>query len=751
MTEQKLYDLLQDMTLEEKVNQLLQLPARMYEGEGAVTGNLAKEKYSQEEIWQAGSILGLHGASALRKIQDKYMEGQPHHIPLLFMLDVIHGLRTVFPMPLAQGASFNPEMTERCAAAAAKESAVSGVHVTFAPMADLVRDARWGRVMESTGEDPYLNGLMAAAMVRGFQGSDVGEKDRVAACVKHFAGYGAPDGGREYNNVELSEHALREFYLPAYEAGIKAGSELVMTSFNTLDGIPSSGNRRLMRDILRGEMGFEGVLISDFGAVEEMIAHGFCEDGSEAAKKAILAGVDIDMVSDSYCGHLAELVRSGEVEEKMVDEAVLRVLRLKNKLGLFENPYKDGDAAREREVILCEENRKLAREAARETFVLLKNEAGTDGVPLLPLKRDKMLAFIGPYVDCKNLHSAWALCGQAEDAVSVREAVTEWRSDEGIMFATGSRMLDSKERLDRSGITGTRKPEEEGMSAVEAGKQDDLMLEQAKEMAARADAVVLCIGEHHLQTGEAASRADITVPEVQMELFREICKINHNVAVVLFNGRPLDLREISEKARAVLEVWLPGTEGGHAVVDVLTGAYNPAGKLPMSFPYCVGQVPVCYNHYATGRPCQGKDDPVFFRSRYIDIPNEPLYSFGYGLSYTSFSISPVWLGSETMKQDGGSQTAAVTVKNTGNTGGTETLQLYIRDVSASVVRPVKELKGFKKMFLEAGEERTVIFEITEEMLRFYTITGTFASEKGRFQVWIGNSSDTENMAEFVLI
>lgn len=751
MTEQKLYDLLQDMTLEEKVNQLLQLPARMYEGEGAVTGNLAKEKYSQEEIWQAGSILGLHGAAVLRRIQDKYMEGQPHHIPLLFMLDVIHGLRTVFPMPLAQGASFNPEMTERCAAAAAKESAVSGVHVTFAPMADLVRDARWGRVMESTGEDPYLNGLMAAAMVRGFQGSDVGEKDRVAACVKHFAGYGAPDGGREYNNVELSEHALREFYLPAYEAGIKAGSELVMTSFNTLDGIPSSGNRRLMRDILRGEMGFEGVLISDFGAVEEMIAHGFCEDGSEAAKKAILAGVDIDMVSDSYCGHLAELVKSGEVEEKMVDEAVLRVLSLKNKLGLFENPYKDGDEAREREVILCEENRKLAREAARETFVLLKNEAGTDGEPMLPLKRDKRLAFIGPYVDCKNLHSAWAICGQAEDAVSVREAVTEWRCDEGIMFATGSCMLDSKERLDRSGITGTRKPEVEGMSAVEAGKQAALMLEQAKEMAARADAVVLCIGEHHLQTGEAASRADITVPEVQMELFREICKINHNVAVVLFNGRPLDLREISEKARAVLEVWLPGTEGGHAVVDVLTGAYNPAGKLPMSFPYCVGQVPVCYNHYATGRPCQGKDDPVFFRSRYIDIPNEPLYSFGYGLSYTSFSISPVWLGSETMKQDGGSQTAAVTVKNTGNTGGTETLQLYIRDVSASVVRPVKELKGFKKMFLEAGEERTVIFEITEEMLRFYTITGTFASEKGRFQVWIGNSSDTENMAEFVLI
>lgn len=747
MTEQKLYDLLRDMTLEEKVNQLLQLPAKLYDGDGAVTGNLAEDKYSEEEIWQAGSVLGLHGAAALRRIQEKYMAGQPHHIPLIFMLDVIHGLRTVFPMPLAQGASFNPEMTEKCAAAAAKESAVSGVHVTFAPMADLVRDARWGRVMESTGEDPYLNGQMAAAMVRGFQGESIGEKDRVAACVKHFAGYGAPDGGREYNNVELSEHALREYYLPAYQAGIDAGSELVMTSFNTLDGIPSSGNRRLMRDILRREMGFHGVLISDFSAVEEMIAHGFCEDGNEAAKKAIEAGVDIDMVSDSYCGHLADLVRSGEVEETLVDEAVLRVLRLKNKLGLFENPLKDGDEAREREVILSEEHRNLAREAARETFVLLKNEAGSDGEPLLPLKAGKKIAFIGPYIDSGELHSSWAICGEAADAVTIRTAVKEWRSDSGITFAAGSRMIDGGARMERSGLTGVSEDEEE---KAEQARWDREALEQAKRLAAGADEVVLCIGEHRLQTGEAASRADLSIPEPQMELFREICRVNNQVAVVLFNGRPLDLREITEQARAILEVWLPGTEGGHAIVDVLTGAYDPAGKLPMSFPYCVGQVPVYYNHYATGRPCQGPDDPVFYRSRYLDIPNEPLYPFGYGLSYTEFSISPVTLSGETMEQEGGRQTATVTVKNTGSREGTETLQLYIRDVSASVARPVKELKGFTKVTLQAGEERSVEFEITEEMLRFYTIDGTFASEKGRFQVWIGDSSDTKNMAEFTL-
>lgn len=748
MTEQKLQELLNDMTMEEKINQLLQLPGSYYEKSAAVTGGLDGSPFTEKQISQAGSVLGIYGAETIRSIQDQYMGNQPHHIPLLFMLDVIHGLRTVFPMPLAQGAAFDPEIVEACAQAAARESAVSGVHVTFAPMADLVRDARWGRVMESTGEDPYLNSTLAAAMVRGFQGSHAGDKDRMAACVKHFAGYGAPTAGREYNNVELSEHALREFYLPAYQSGIDAGSELVMTSFNTLNGIPSSGNQWLMREVLREEMGFDGVLISDWAAIEEMITHGFCEDEKEAAQKAMEAGVDIDMVTGVYCGYLMKLVEQGEVAERLVDEAVMRVLRLKNKLGLFENPYKDADAAREKEVILCDEHRKLARKAARESFVLLKNEKdGKSGKTILPLDPAKKIAFIGPYVENSELHSSWAIAGRAEDAVTVRQAAEEMLPGCNVVFCQGSEILDGGENLNRNGIdipcNRLKKTD------FETNRKRD-MEEQALKAAGEADVVVFCMGEHRLQSGEASSRADITVPEVQMKLFRKVCEVNDRVVSVVFSGRPLDLREVSEKSAAVLEVWLPGTEGGHAIMDVLTGLYNPSGKLPMSFPYCTGQTPVHYNQYATGRPCSGKEDRTFYKSRYLDIPNEPLYPFGYGLSYTEFEISPVSLSSGVMSQEGGNLKASVRVKNVGDMEGTAVLQLYIRDVAASVVRPVKELKGFLKVTLKPGEERSAEFDIQEEMLKFYTIDGKFKSEKGKFFVWIGDSSDTENRAEFVL-
>ncbi len=747
MTEQKLQELLNDMTLEEKVNQLLQLPGSYYQKNAAVTGGLDSSEFTEKQISQAGSVLGIHGAEVIKFIQDQYMEKHPHHIPLLFMLDVIHGLRTVFPMPLAQGAAFDPEITEACAKAAAKESSVCGVHVTFAPMADLVQDARWGRVMESTGEDPFLNGILTAAMVRGFQGDHVGEKDRVAACVKHFAGYGAPIAGKEYNTVELSEHTLREFYLPAYQAGIDAGSELVMTSFNTLSGIPSSGNRWLMRNVLREEMGFDGVLISDWGAIKEMIAHGFCEDEKEAARKAMEAGVDIDMVTGAYCGNLAKLVEQGEVEERLVDEAVLRVLRLKNKLGLFENPYKEADAAREKEVILCEGHRQLARKAARESFVLLKNEKSRlSGEMVLPLTPGKKIAFIGPYVENSELHSSWAIAGKAEDAVTIRQAAEEIMPGFECSFCQGSKMVDARENLSRH---STDIPDDSLKAA--SGKEKEKELEaQALLAAQEADVVVFCMGEHRLQSGEAASRGSITVPEIQMKLFRKVCEVNDCVAVVVFSGRPLDLREVSEKAAAVLEVWLPGTEGGHAVLDVLTGAYNPSGKLPMSFPYCVGQTPVYYNHYATGRPCAGKEDKTFYKSRYVDIPNEPLYPFGYGLSYTKFDISPISLSSHTMTQKGESLKASVEVKNVGDREGTAVLQLYLRDISASVVRPVKELKGFMKVLLKLGEEQKAEFEIKEDMLKFYTIDGKYESEKGKFSVWIGDSSDTENREEFVL-
>lgn len=735
MQQAELKELLQEMSLKEKVDQMLQIMGIFYQEdvEGVLTGPARDMGLEEEDIYMAGSILGTAGAEKLINIQKKYMEKQPHHIPMLFMMDVIHGMKTIFPMPLAQGASFDPELTEKCAAVAAKESAVSGLHVTFAPMTDLVRDARWGRVMESTGEDPYLNGRMAAAMVKGLQGTDMKEPGKISACVKHFAAYGAAEAGRDYNTVELSEHTLREYYLPSYKAAIDAGAGLVMTSFNTLNGIPASTNRWLMQDILRKEMGFQGVLISDFSAILETIAHGNSSDEKEAAKKAMEAGVDIDMMTSVYSANLCKLVEEGQVEERQIDECVLRILELKNKLGLFENPYKDADPQKEKEVILCKEHRELAREAAAKSFVLLKNEG------VLPVNREQKIAFIGPYTNNKEIKSSWSFTGDSKDCVTIEEAAREVFDLTRTTFHAGSPVIGNDCEL-----VGFTESVPEKISE-EKRKQ---MLEEGVQAAKEADLVIMPMGEHYLQSGEATSRAMIDIPQVQMELFRRISQVNENIVVVLFNGRPLDLREISEKAKAILEVWLPGTEGGHAIVDALIGKVNPSGKLPMSFPYCVGQVPVYYNGYSTGRPnLPGMKER--FRSKYIDIPNEPLYPFGYGLSYTEFSIGPVELDKEIIKKDT-SITAKVQVKNIGQCAGTQVVQLYICDVAASVVRPVKELKGFKKVELKPGEEATVEFVIDETMLRFLRADGTVGSEPGEFKVWIGDNSRTENEARFRL-
>ena len=436
MTEQKLIELLRDMSLEEKVNQMSQVTGGFFNGEIVVTGPMEDKGFTEDNVNLAGSVIGSMGAETLKSIQKNYMEKHPHHIPLLFMLDVINGYKTVFPIPLAQGASFEPELSEQCASVAAKEASVSGLHVTFAPMTDLVRDARWGRVMESTGEDPYLNSLFCAAMVRGFQGNSLKDNYAIAACVKHFAGYGAPTAGREYNTVELSEHTFREFYLPSYQAGIDAGAALVMTSFNTVNGIPATGNKKLMRDILREQMKFDGVLISDWAAIEEIIYHGYCADREEAAMRAVEAGVDIDMMTGIYCENLCQMVRDGKIREELIDEACLRILRLKNNLGLFENPYKDADQKKEQEYILCEEHRKLAREAAKKSFVLLKNEDH-----ILPLEQQKKIAFIGPYVDNRNLLGAWSFIADAKDVMTLHEAVQEQYVSENSTFCQGSPML----------------------------------------------------------------------------------------------------------------------------------------------------------------------------------------------------------------------------------------------------------------------------------------------------------------------
>lgn len=737
MERNELKKLLADMSLQEKVDQLVQLAGFFYlnDVESILLGPAKEMGVTEENIQQAGSILGSYGAETLKKIQKEYMEKQPHHIPMMFMLDVIHGMKTVFPAPLAQGAAFDPELSGRCASAAALEAAVSGLHVTFAPMVDLVRDARWGRVMESNGEDPYLTGQLAAAQVRGFQGEDMSAFGKVCACVKHFAGYGAAEAGRDYTGAQVSDRSFQEYYLKAYKEGIDAGAGMVMTSFNTVRDIPASTNVWLMRDVLRGEMGFDGVLISDYGAIMETIAHGYSEDESAAAANGIKAGVDIDMMTNIYAGHLAKLVEDGKIPVELVDESVWRVLELKNKLGLFENPYKDADEEAEKKYILCDEHRALAREAAAKCCVLLEN----DGILPLDPKSGKKVAFIGPYVNRKQMNSSWAFTGDVEASVTIEAAAKEVFADDKTTYLAGSPVLNPGQML--VGFFDF-KPEEI------TEEQQKEMLAQAVEAAKAADTVVLAIGEHYLQSGEATSRAMLDVPEPQMALLREVAKVNENIVVVLFNGRPLDLREIKATAKAVLEVWLPGTEGGHAIVDVLTGAVNPSGKLSMSFPHCVGQVPVYYNAFTTGRPTI-PNVPERFKSKYLDIPNDPLYPFGYGLSYTDFAISPVTLDNAVLTADSEIR-AKVTVSNTGSVSGTEVVQLYIQDAFGSVVRPKKELKGFKKITLAAGESQEVEFVIDEPMLRFLRADDTVGSEPGLFRVWVANSSAAGEAVEFEL-
>lgn len=734
MKETDLQALLKDMSLEEKILQLVQLPGWAFQNDAAVTG-LAEGAGDNRKKYLAGSTLGLWGADKIKALQDACMKEQPHHIPMLFMLDVIHGHKTVMPCPLGQGATFDPEIAKEGAKVQAKEASADGVHVTFSPMADLVRDARWGRVLESTGEDKYLNSRMVAAMVEGYQGEDPKDPDHVAACVKHFAAYGGAEAGRDYTNVELSEHTLREQYLPAYRAGIDAGAKLVMTSFNTLNGLPSSGNKWLMRDVLRDEMKFEGVLISDWAAIAEMKNWGFAEDLKEASRLALEAGVDIDMCTECYQENLEELIKEGKLNEALLDESVYRVLKLKNDLGLFEDPYHGADADRFEKIALCPEHRDIARDAARKSFVLLenKNEA-------LPLKAKK-LAFIGPYVTSKKLHSTWAISLDEDHIINLETAAKELYSGSDVecRFAEGCEMIEEGAELSRdqyaSGLTESDK---------------EKMLKEALEAAEWADEVILCLGEHIDQSGESTSKVSIALPGPQLALFEQVVKKAKKVVTLIFNGRPVEAERIAAASDAVMICWRPGTEGAHAIMDVISGKVSPQGKLPMSFPYTAAQAPIHYDSYNTGRP-KPKDAPSLFTSRYLDCPNEPLYSFGYGLTYSKTVVSDITLSADTLKKgDANGIKAKVTLMNVGDVSVSETLQLYIRDLAASRVRPVKELKAFKKVGINPGESKEVYFTITEDMLRFFTINNRFESEAGGFRVFIGTDSLTENAAEFTL-
>ena len=712
--------LLSEMTLKEKIGQLVQLNAVFFgQTEAEITGPAERWKLASKEVYNMGSVLNFHGAAEMKRIQDDYMAKNRLGIPLVFMMDVIHGYKTIFPIPLALGASFDPELVKECSRMAAKEASAAGIQLTFTPMVDYARDARWGRVLETCGEDPMLNGIMGAAQVEAFQGDDISNHDNIATCVKHFAAYGGAEAGRDYNMVEISERLLREYYLPAYKACIDAGTKMVMPSFNSLNGVPSVANKWLMNKVLREEWGFDGIVVSDYNAVGELVKHGVAADMKQAATLALEGGCDIEMMSISYYEYIPELIEEGIITQEQIDEAVLKVLEFKKELGLFEDPYHGADEKKAEELCLCPEHREIVRRAAEQCAVLLKNNG------VLPFSKDiKTIALIGPFADNNQIKGFWACDGKDEDCVTIVEGIKALLPDANVIVERGcSEKIDE---LDKSGFA----------AAVEAAKG--------------ADAVVLCLGEFQKYAGEGNSRIDIGLTGVQQELANEVLAVNENAAVVLFNGRPLALTELDEKAPAILDMFFPGTEGGNAVARLLFGDANPCGKVTMSFPKAVGQCPIYYNHPMTGRPkTKPENEHQGYASSYIGCGNLPLYPFGHGLSYSNFVYESLELDSDTLTADG-EITVKVTLKNDSDVAGKEVVQLYMRDLVASTIRPIQSLIGFEKIDLDAGERKTVTFKITEPMLRFYDTECNFVSEPGEFTVSTGHADNLILTKSFTL-
>lgn len=705
MADRFVEDLLQKMTLEEKIGQLNQLS-----GDYRQTGpnRVSADKIAEIEKGALGSVLNVFGAETTRKLQEHALKSRLG-IPLVFAQDVIHGFRTTFPIPLAEAASWDLEVIERSARIAGEEAAAAGIHWTFAPMVDVTRDPRWGRVMEGAGEDPYLGSQIARARVRGFQGTGVGAVDAVAACAKHFAAYGAAQAGRDYHTTDMSERTLREIYFPPFQAAVDAGAATFMSAFNELNGVPATGNRFLLRTVLRDEWNYGGVVVSDWGAIRELVPHGYAADDRDAAFKAILAGCDIDMESNCYNRFLAELVRQGEVPEALVDEAVRRVLRLKYDLGLFEDPFRFCDTVREQTVLADASHRLAAREVAERSVVLLDNKSG-----VLPLDAGvRRIALIGPLAKSeRDMKGAWSIQWDDRELVSLYEGLTE-RVPAGteIRYARGCG-IDSS---DRSGFA----------EAVAAARASDV--------------VVMAVGEAFDMSGEARSRTDIGLPGVQEELIKAVWATGKPIVVVLMCGRPMTIEWMAEHVGAILCTWWLGSEAGNAIARVLYGDYNPSGKLPMTFPRSVGQIPLYYSLKNTGRPAPD-DHAVSYGSAYIDSPNAPRYAFGHGLSYTTFDYSELQLSTDRMSVDG-RMVVSCTVTNSGSRDGEEVVQLYVRDLVGSVTRPVKELKGFRKILLRAGESQRVEFEIDADQLAFYDQKMQWRVEPGDFQVMVGSASD----------
>ena len=718
------------MTLDEKIGQLNQ-----YNGFWEVTGISPKEgsaakKYDDLKNGNVGAMLNIKGVKDVRAIQKIAVEQSRLHIPLLFGFDVIHGLKTISPIPLAEAASWDLEAIKFSSQIAAQEAAAVGINWTFAPMVDVSRDPRWGRVMEGAGEDPFLGSQIAKARIQGFQGTDFSTNKTIVACAKHFAGYAFAEAGRDYNTVDVSEQVLQNMILPPFKAAQEAGVKTFMNSFNELNGIPATGHTYLQRKILKGDWNFDGFIVSDWGSINEMIAHGYAKDSKQAAEIAIKAGVDMDMESYSFLNNLKTLVNENKIPVSMIDESCKRILKLKFEMGLFDNPYKYCDEEYEKQTVGKTQFQEGVLEIAKKSIVLLKNENN-----LLPLKKSGLkIGIIGALATDKTSPlGSWRIAADDNSAVSVLEGLQKY-TENAVNFSKGADVA--------VGTTSF-------VFETKINTTDTSGFQQAIEVAKKSDVVVMVLGEHGLQTGEGRSRTDIGLPGVQQELLEAIYKVNQNIVLVLQNGRPLAIPWAAKNIPAIVECWHLGTQSGNAIAQVLYGDCNPSGKLPMTFPRNVGQIPIYYNHKNTGRPTRNEPESVFF-SHYSDEENTPLFPFGFGLSYSKFEYSVLKLSANTFQKEG-QILASITIKNNSSIAGKEVVQLYIRDVVASITRPVLELKDFKMVALDANETKIITFTIDQKTLEFFTANNKFETEEGDFKVFVGGSSDKTLQADFKFI
>lgn len=731
--ERKVDSVLALMNLNEKIGQLVQ-----YSGNWNATGPSSasgdQHKLNKLKRGEVGSMLNITSVASIRETQKIVMEHSRLKIPLIFGYDVIHGYKTIFPIPLGESASWDLDIIKQTASIAAKEAAASGIQWTFAPMIDVSRDARWGRVMEGAGEDTYLNSVIGVARIQGFQGSDLSLSNTIAACAKHFAGYGFAEAGRDYNTVNIGDYELHNTILPPFKAAADAGVATFMNSFNEIDGIPATGNRILQRDVLKGDWGWSGFIVSDWGSIGEMIAHGYAKDKKHAAEIALNAGSDMDMESYAYEAHLETLLKENKVTIANVDDAVKRVLRLKFKLGLFDDPYRYCDENKEKSEVYTKEHLQIARNAAKKSIVLLKNQT-----KLLPLsKKIGSIAVIGPLADDKDTPLGnWRAEGVYNSAVSLLE---------GVKNVVGKNTKVYYEKGVDITIPTLKPGENQFLFPLKLNSTNTSGIAAAVAAAKKSEVVLLAIGEDAYQTGEGRSQTDIRFSRVQQQLLEAVYKVNKNIVIVLMNGRPMDISWAAKNVPSILECWFLGSESGNAISEVLFGDYNPSGKLPVSFPHNVGQEPLYYNQKNTGRP----NSPIHVTySGYTDAPKSALYPFGYGLSYTSFEYKNLKLDKNIIPKNG-EIAVSVEISNIGNRDGEEVVQLYIRDLVGSLTRPLRELKGFKKMMIKAGETKTIQFTINPEMLQFYTVNKKWEVEPGDFNIWLGGDSRASLKASFIV-